>query len=246
MSALGEFWDFMSNGDNWEGARGIPVRTWATVKISAAATAFSALVAIPPAVWLAHIRRGGLLAVSFVNIGRALPSFGIIALVLPISIAWGFGLGFWPTFVALVLLGVPPIFTNSYTGVREVDRGIVEAATGMGLTGRAVLTGVEIPNAMPLIITGIRLSAVQIVATATLGALVGYPCLGSYVVEGKAQLDDGKLLAGAVLIAVLAIVTELAFSSFQRAATPWLRDRRGTGVGTRVAPVELRAEGLNV
>ena len=240
MSALGEFWDFVTDPDNWEGARGIPVRTWATIKVSAFATFAATAIALPPAVWLAHVRRGGLLVVSIVNIGRALPSFGIIALVLPISIHYGFGLGFWPTFVALVLLGAPPIFTNAYTGVREVDPGTVEAAAGMGLTGREVLTGVEIPNALPLIITGIRISAVQIVATAALGALVGYQSLGSYVIEGQAQFDDGKLLTGAIFIALLAIFTEITFSVIERVSTPWIRVRRGPR--HRTDPVEVRAE----
>ena len=240
MSALGECWDFLTSSDNWSGTRGIPVRAWATIRISAFATFISVAIALPPAVLLAHKRRGGFLAVSIVNIGRALPSFGIIALVLPISIAWGFGLGFWPTFVALVLLGVPPIFTNAYTGVREVDPGVVESDVGMGLRPRQVLTDVELPNARPLIITGIRITAVQIVATATLGALVGYQCLGSYVVEGKAQLDNGKLLAGAILIALLAIITETAFSGLERASTPWIRARRGPR--HRTDPVEVRAE----
>lgn len=225
MDAFGELWDFVTTADNWTGPRGILERTWAHVRLSAFAAVVAALVALPPAIVLAHLKRGGVLAVTAVNIGRALPSFGIVALALPFSIRWGFGLGFWPTFVALVVLGVPPVFANAYTGVREVDPGTVEAARGMGMTGRQLLFGVEVPNGLPLIITGLRVSTVQIVATATLGALVGYQCLGSFVVEGLSQFDDGKLLTGAVAVAVLAIVTEIAFSATERIATPWLHRR---------------------
>jgi hypothetical protein len=145
-------------------------------------------------VLLGHAKKGGLFAVSVVNIGRALPSFAIIALVLPFSLEWGFGLGFWPTCVALVLLAVPPMFTNTYTGVRDVDAGTVEAAVGMGMAPHRVVWGVEMPTASPLIITGARVAAVQVVATATLGALVGFTGLGSLIIEGFAQQNDGKLL----------------------------------------------------
>jgi osmoprotectant transport system permease protein len=229
MDAFGELWDFVTTSANWSGPRGIVHRTYEHVRLSGAAAAVAALLALPPAAALGHVRRGGLLAVSVVNIGRALPSFGIVALALPLSIEWGFGLGFWPTFAALVLLGIPPIFTNAYTGVRGVDPDTVEAAVGVGMSRRDVLLRVEVPNALPLILTGLRVSTVQIVATATLGALVGYPCLGSYVVEGLAQPDDGKLLTGAVAVALLAIATEVAFSTVERIATPWTRARGRRG-----------------
>ncbi|MCB1004074.1 MAG: ABC transporter permease [Acidimicrobiales bacterium] len=221
-----EFWSYLTTADNWTGDRGIAALLVAHVQISVVAVLLAAAVAIVPAVLLGHTRRGAFLAVSVVNIGRALPSFAIIALVLPVSLEWGLGLGFWPTCVALVLLAVPPMFTNAYTGVRDVDPGTVEAAVGMGMTPTRVVTRVEVPNASPLIITGVRVSAVQVVATATLGALVGFSCLGSLIVEGFAQQNDGKLLTGAFLVAVLSLVTEAFFSLVQRLATPWLRAPR--------------------
>lgn len=163
------------------------------------------------------------MAVWLVNIGRAVPSFALIVLVFPFALRYGFGLGFWPTAFALVLLAIPPIFTNAFTGVRDVDAGTVEAARGMGLAPREVLFGVEVPAALPLILTGVRVSAVQVVATATLGAYVGFGGLGAFIVEGFATQDDGKLLTGAVLVGLLSVFTELAFGWLQRRLTPWAR-----------------------
>ncbi len=232
MDALGELWAYLTTADNWTGQGGIVALTWAHVKISATAVVIAAVIAVPPAVVLGHVRRGGTLAVSVVNLGRALPSFGILALALPISIQFGLGLGFWPTLVPLVILAIPPIFASSYTGIRGVDRGVVESARGMGLRPRQVLLQVELPIAVPMVLTGLRLSAVQVVATATLGALVGFQCLGSLVVQGIAQFDDGKTLTGGLLVALLAILTEVGFSGTERALTPWRR-RRGARMGVR-------------
>lgn len=226
MSALSELVDYMTTGANWEGRNGIVQALWDHVRLSAFSVAVAAVVAIPVAVYLGHVRRGGVVAVAVVNIGRAVPTFAIIALALPISLRYGFGLGFWPSAVALVLLAIPPIFTNTYTGIRDVDPGVVESARGMGMRGSEVLTRAELPNALPLIITGLRVSAVQVVATATLAALVGYGGLGGLIIRGKAQFDDGKLLTGAVLVALLAIATELVFGVVERRASPWLRQKR--------------------
>jgi len=233
MDAIGEFVDFITTADNWWGNRGIVTRTIDHIRLSAFSVAVATVLAMPPALVLGHFRRGGVVAVWVVNIGRAIPSFAILALALPLSISWGFGLGFWPTAVALVLLAIPPIFTNSYTGIRDVDDGTVGAAEGMGLTPRQVITQVEVPNALPLIITGLRVSSVQVVATATLGALVGFGGLGAFIIEGFAQQDDGKLLTGAVLVGVLSLLTDAGFSLLQRVLTPWSR----TVSASEAAPV---------
>jgi osmoprotectant transport system permease protein len=232
VSALGDLAGFLTTTDNWWGRRGIAERTWAHLKLSVFCTAAAVALACPVAVVLGHRRRGGFVAVSIVNIGRAVPSFAIIALVLPFALRWGLGLGFWPTAVALVLLAVPPVFTNAYTGVAGVEPSIVESARGMGMRGREVLWRVELPVALPLVITGIRIAAVQVVATATLGALVGYNCLGSFIIEGKARLatGQGRLLAGAALVAALALATELAFGVAERRLTPWTRRHARPGV----------------
>lgn len=228
MGAWQEFAEYVTTDGNWWGNRGIATRIGDHVRLSAAAVAVAAAIAIPPALWLGHVRRGGALATALVNIGRAVPSLAVLSLVLPFSLRYGFGLGFWPTFVALVALGLPPVFTNTYAGVVGVDPAVVDAARGMGMRGSGVLWRVEAPNALPLLLTGLRVSAVQVVATATLGAFVGFGGLGAFINEGFRQQDDGKLLTGAVLVAVLAVMTELTFGFLQRSVTPWLRKKATT------------------
>ncbi len=222
MSAFSELVDYLTTSANWWGRNGIATRLGDHVRISAFATATAAAIALPPAVWLGHRRRGGVLAGAVVNIGQAIPSFAIVSLALPLSLRYGFGLGFWPTFVALVALALPPIFTNAFAGVAGVDPAVVQAARGMGMREAQVVRRVEVPNALPLVLTGLRLSAVQVVATATLGAFVGFGGLGAFINEGFRQRDDGKLLTGAVLVAALAITTEFAFGLLRRPLTPWL------------------------
>lgn len=222
MSAWSEFVEYVTTADNWSGRNGITNRIEDHLRISVTAVVFASAVAIPPALWLGHIRRGGVTVTAMVNIGRAVPSFAILALVFPLSLRYGFGLGFWPTLVALVALAIPPIFTNAYAGVVGVDVAVVDAARGMGMRGGDVLRRVEVPNALPLVLTGVRISAVQVVATATLGAFVGFGGLGAFINEGFRQQNDGKLLTGAVFVAVLAIAVELAFGVVQRRLTPWL------------------------
>lgn len=221
---LRQMWDYLSSDAAWSGNRGLPALTWAHVKLAALAVIVAAVVAIPPAVVLGHIRRGGLLAVSIVNIGRALPTFAIIVLILPFSLRYGFGLGFWPTLLALVLLGIPPIFTNAYIGVRDVPPDAVEAARGMGMRAGELVRKVEVPVAWPLIITGLRVSAVQVVATATLGALVGYRNLGTPIITGFAQRSQrGELLAAAIAVILLALLTDVIFALAERRLVPWRR-----------------------
>ena len=190
MGAWQEFADYVTAADNWWGGRGIATRVGDHVRLSAAAVAAAAAIGIPPALWLGHVRRGGALATALVNIGRAVPSVAVLSLVLPFSLRYGFGLGFWPTFVALVALGLPPVFTNTYAGMVAVDAAVVDAARGMGMRARDVLWKVEAPNALPLLVTGLRVSAVQVVATATLGAFVGFGGLGAFINAGFRQQDE--------------------------------------------------------
>jgi osmoprotectant transport system permease protein len=207
MSLLIDTWDFLATADNWTGPRGILARGQSHLWISLVASAMSAAIALPSAIWLAHRRIAPIASVAVVNIARAIPSFALIALVFPISLQFGFGLGFWPTCVALVALGIPPIFANTYAGVAGTPDDIIEAARGIGLREREVLRLVELPSAVPLIMNGIRVSVVQIVATATLGAIVGYECLGSFIVSGLARGRSGQpsVLVGGVFVAGLAL-----------------------------------------
>ncbi len=223
MSALVDLWSFFTTAENWTGNRGIWSRTVAHVWISFVACVLAFAIAMPVAVVLAHRRLLPVISVAVANIGRAIPSFAIIALVLPLSIRYGFGLGFWPTMVALVALGIPPIFTNTYTGIAGAPPELVEAATGIGMTGGEVLRLVELPVALPLVLAGFRVAAVQIVATATLGALVGYQCLGSFILEGIAapRVSGDRLLAGAFLVALLAVAVEIVLSRLEPRLVPW-------------------------
>lgn len=238
MDAVLDAWDFLTTAGSWWGRRGLVQRTWAHVQISAAATILAAALAVPLSVWLGQrqrqaLRNGRSLAVSsasitVANLGRSLPSFAILVLVVPFSIAWGFGLGFWPTTVALVLLGIPPIFATTYTGMVTTASSVLEAADAAGMTRRQRLWGVEVPHAMPLVLTGLRIAAVQIVATATLGAFVGYQALGSYILEGLAQGRRGadRLLVGGIAVALLAVLTEIGFTVAERRLLPWYRVAR--------------------
>lgn len=216
---------YLSDADSWWGKSGLATLIWNHVRLSGAALVVAVALAVPPALLLGHRHRGGLLALSLVNVSRALPTFAVIAFVLPLSYQFGFGLGFWPTFVALLLLALPPIFVNAFTGVEEVEPAVVEAARGMGMRDLQVLRRVEVPASLPLLAAGIRVSAVQVVATTTLGALVGYRCLGTPIIQGIAERNHGKVLAGAVLVAALSLLSDAAFGVLGNRLAPWARDR---------------------
>lgn len=230
-------------GENWDGPSGWIARTWEHLAVSGAALGAAMVVAIPLAAWLGHRGRGGFLAVSLVNVGRALPSFGIVALALPITIRLAdvlpfieSGLGFFPTAVALFALALPPIFTNTHAGIRAVDRDVVEAARGMGMSERRILGLVEFPLAAPLIAEGVRVTAVQVVATAPLGALVAYGGLGRFIVDGFATRDSVQVFAGAVLVLAAAVLADLVIRLLGRLIIPGAVSRGNTTSPPGVVP----------
>ena len=225
MDVVSDAWDLLTRADTWTGSNGILERLRAHLWISLVATALAALIAIPIAVVLAHRRWLPIFSVAAVNISRAIPSFAVIALVLPISIKYGFGLGFWPTCLALVLLAIPPMFTNTYAGVLSAPPASIDAARGLGMKGGEVLRKVELPAAVPLIAVGVRISTVQVVATATLGALVGYECLGTYIVAGLARGQAGyaSVLIGALLVATVALGIDAIFGRVEPRFAPWAK-----------------------
>lgn len=208
---------------HWQGTAGIWARLTEHVQMSAAATLTAAAIALPIGLVLGHFGRGGAFAINVSNAGRALPSFAILVLAVQVV-----GIGATPAYVALVALGIPPILTNTYVGVRGVDRDIREAARGMGMTSLGVLIRIEIPLAMPLIMAGLRTSAVQIVATATLAALVAWGGLGRFIIDGLAQQDYVQVFAGAILVAGLSLLVEVSLGVLQRVLTPaGIRGDRG-------------------
>ena len=176
-------------------------------------------IALPAGLYIGHARRFEFAAVTLANLGRAIPSFAILSLFLPISIALGLGLGFWPTFSALFLLSLPPILVNTYVGVKGIEADVVESARGMGMTEGEVVRRVELPLAAPLIVAGIRTAAVQAVATATLGAFVAAGGLGDYIRLGFRASRPEDLVGGALLVALLALLTEFALGAIERRAS---------------------------
>ncbi len=218
VSLLGDVARWFADPEHWQGPHGIPVRILEHLELSGLAVAVALVIAAPIALYLGHTGRGGFIAINVANIGRALPSLALLAFGLVIAIALGLGLGFWPTIFALVPLAIPPIMTNVYVAVREVDPDIVDAARGMGLSEGQILRTIEIPLGLPLILAGIRTAAVNVVATATLGALVAGGALGRFIVDGLALREFDQLFAGALLVALLAIVTEITFSALERAS----------------------------
>jgi osmoprotectant transport system permease protein len=198
VGGLGELWELM----------------WPHLQLSAASMAIACAISIPLGLWLGHIGRGGFLAINASNVGRAVPSLALIAFFVAYL-----GLGFLNLTVALVLLAIPPILTNAYTGTRQVDRETVDAARGMGMTGAQIVRRVELPLALPLIFGGIRISAVNVIATATIAPLAGVTTLGDPIINVNTYGDEGRL-AAAIVVALLAVVTEVTLGAVQRAVTP--------------------------
>jgi len=216
MTLLGDVARWFANPENWQGSHGIPTRVLEHLELSGLAVAVAIVLAMPIALYLGHRGRGGFIAINVANIGRALPSLALLAFGLIVAIALGLGLGFWPTMFALVPLAIPPIVTNTFVAITEVDRDVVDAARGMGLAERQILTSIEIPLGLPLILSGIRTAAVNVVATATLGALVAGGALGRFIVDGFALREYDQLVGGAILVALLAVATEASFSALER------------------------------
>jgi osmoprotectant transport system permease protein len=244
MGALTELWTWLGDGANWSGSSGIPVRVLEHLEISAVAVATAALVALPAGLFIGHKRRLEFVTITAANFGRAIPSFAVLALAFPVALQFDLGFSIVPVVVALFLLAIPPILTNTYVGVKGVDRDTIEAATGMGMSGGEVLRRIELPLAAPLIVAGVRTSAVQVVATATLGAVVAGGGLGRFIVDGFAQQNDGMLLGGALLVALLAIVTELGFGVVERAVRPRTRSRARERVRAFEEPEQLGMPGV--
>jgi osmoprotectant transport system permease protein len=216
VSALGDAFIWLNDPLNWQGRNGVPYLTYEHLYISMLAVALAAIVALPSALLLGHTGRGGGLTVLVTNVSRAIPTLALLTVFAATTI----GFGNRATIIALAVFAVPPLLTNTYVAVREVDPDIVEAARGMGLSERSILTRVELPLALPLVAAGFRTAAVQVVATATLAALVGGGGLGTIINNGFGRQDQGQILAGGILVALLALTTEGTLALVQRSVTP--------------------------
>ena len=215
MTFFGQVLQWFLTGSHWQGDGGILHRTLEHVLMSGGSLLAAAVLALPVSIILGHFGKGGDLAINISNVGRAIPSFALLVIAVELV-----GIGWVPAFVALVALGVPPMVTNSYLGMREVDADVREAARGMGMRGRTVLWRVELPIALPYIMSGIRTSAVNIVATATLAALVAWGGLGRFIIDGFGLQDYPMMFAGAVLVGVLSLIVEFSLAGLQRLVTP--------------------------
>ncbi|MFF3171298.1 ABC transporter permease [Streptomyces sp. NPDC002932] len=221
MNTLSKAWSWLTTSAHWYGDDGIWTRLGQHLYLTVVCLLISCLIALPVALVLGHLGKGGALAVNISNVGRAVPTFAVLVLLLLTPVG-RFGEG--PTIVALVLFAVPPLLTNAYVGMREVDQDVVRAARGMGMTGRQLLFQVEVPLALPLILTGVRIAAVQLVATATIAALAGGGGLGRIITAGFNLASTAQVVAGAVLVAVFALIVEGLFELAQRLAPDWVRD----------------------
>ena len=217
MATVSAVLQWFADSANWTGTNGVPTRLVEHVQLSAESVAIGAVIALPVGIVLGHYGRFGNLAMNVSNVGRAVPSFGILVIAFQI-----FGLGNTPIVLALTALAIPPMVTNSYVGLREVDPDIKEAARGMGYRELAQVLRVELPLAVPLVMAGIRTSAVQVVATATLAALIAGGGFGRYIVDGLARGTTGypMLVGGAILVALLALATELGLAGLERLLVP--------------------------
>jgi osmoprotectant transport system permease protein len=204
---------FFSDSAHWKGYDGIPTRLWEHVWYSLLALAIAAGIGLPVGLWTGHTGRGGNALAFIATAARALPSFGLLVLMFVVL-----GLGLLPVMIPLVVLAIPPILVTTYEAVRSVDPSPVDAARGMGMQESRVLLQVELPVALPLILSGLRSAAIQIVSTATIAAYVSLGGLGRYIVDGLYQRNYEKVVGGATLVAVMALVTLGLFWAVHRVA----------------------------
>ncbi len=211
---LGEVIAYLTDPESWAGTSGLLNRLVEHVVISGLALVAAFLVAVPLAVWLGHIGRGGVIAVNAGNAARAVPTFAL--LVLFVMLPDPLGANTFSFVLALGLFALPPLLTNTYVGMREVDGDVVDAARGVGMSGWQVVKRIELPLAVPLIATGVRLAAVQVVATATVLGLVGGGAIGRVIAAGFAGQNQGQIIGSALVVTLLALGTEGVFELVER------------------------------
>lgn len=221
---------YLFDAANWSGPTGIPARIGEHLFYSLLALALGAVIAIPLGALIGHTQKGGFLVVGIANGMRALPELGLLTLLVLLM-----GIDLLPVTIALAVLAVPPLLAGTYSGVRNVDRGAVDAARGMGMREWQILTKVELPNALPLLLGGLRAAALQVIATAAVAAYVSFGGLGRLLIDGLKSLDYSQMAAGAILVALLALAVEGLLALVQRAVvSPGLR-----GGGKRSPTAEI-------
>jgi len=225
MSFFSWAWDWVIQRSNWNGQGSIPQQIVAHLGYSGLPLLIAALIAIPAGVAIGHTGRGATLVINIANAWRAIPTLGLLVLLV---VLLGFSALTW--LLPLVVLAIPPMLVNSYEGVAGVDPGVRDAARGMGMTTWQQVTRVEMPIALPLILVGLRTSAVFVVATATIAAYIGLGGLGRFIIDGLASDQYGPVAGGALLVVVLAILVLILFAVLSRLLVPaGLRTRRREG-----------------
>lgn len=220
---------YLSNAENWgwDTPGTLPHLILEHLQYTAMAVGLAALVAIPVGMFIGHTGRGALLAINAGNIGRSMPTLGLLTLSVTLI-----GIGLAPALFALTILAVPPLLTNTYAGLRAVDPATVDAARGMGMTEWQLLKGVELPIALPIIFSGLRNAVLQVIATATVAAYVALGGLGRLLIDGLALRDYQRVVAGAVLVAALAIVLDLVLgAALKLLVSPGLTVQTDKGAG---------------
>jgi len=231
VSIWDQTWTWLSTGSHWTGSEGVTGRVGQHLELTAEAVLLAAVIALPVGIVLGHFGRGGVLAVNIANAGRAIPTLAVLVLLV-----LALGLGDGPVIYALALFAAPPMLTNAYLGMAGVDAEVKDAARGSGLSAWQSVRRIEVPLAIPLIAAGVRTATVQVVATATIAALVGSGGLGRFVVDGFETNDYGQLVGGAVLVALLAVAVELALGLAENALTPGRRHPAGSSSPASIDP----------
>jgi len=208
-------WDWLKSPQQWRGQEGIPVRVLEHLGYSALSLLVAVLIAVPIGLLIGHYGRGGFAVINALNVARAIPTLGLLILVVVLI-----GLNLWAWLIPLVVLAIPAILVNTYEGVAGVDPDLKDAARGMGMTDWQLLWRVEVPVAIPLIMLGLRTAAIFVVATATIAAEIGVGGLGRYVIDGLAANNYGEVAGGAVVIVVLALVVQAIFTGLRRLVVP--------------------------
>ncbi len=225
MTVFADMWAYLSDGASWSGEAGIWALMFQQLLLTITSLMVATLIGLPIALWLGHLGKGGFLAINISNVGRAVPTFALLALLVvapwPGTDTLGpYGRAGLATLIALTLFALPPIITNAYVAMREVPVEVREAARGMGMTGRQQFFRVELPLGLPLVVSGLRLALVQVWATATIAAMVAGPGLGNIITDGFFRSNYGKGLAGALVVTVVALFLELLAAWAQRLAKP--------------------------
>ena len=220
MNVFDQAWHWITTSNNWTGndsSAGVLTLAWEHIQIAFWSVLIGAAIGLSIGITLGHLRRGGALVTLLANITRAVPTLAILILLASLP---AFGVSTKTAIISLGAFAIPPILTNSWAGVASIDKDTVEAARGLGMTGRQILFGVELPLALPLIAAGVRSSALQTFATATIASFLGNSTLGNLIQIGQGNNDQGEVLGAAIIIGVVAVLLDFVLASAQRSLTP--------------------------